>query len=190
MTNAFTESFTRYTETIETEPDAFGRFFRATIVSDESGDTPWENSDVHGPVSEWRALDSKAPGERVLCRDRGRARFYDVAEASRIARNGWGCVKDGHVHRTPGEERACAIEQDFQRLRAWCNDEWWYVGVVISLWQTVDDEEAPTELADHLASLWGIESDSFDYLTETANELLSEAREDARASRVIVPAGS
>lgn len=47
------------------------------------------NTDGHGPVTAWTTR-SKHPGELVINKDRGRARYYDFAEACRIARrDGW-----------------------------------------------------------------------------------------------------
>ena len=66
-------------------------------------------------------------------------------------------------------------------MAAWKNDEWYYCGVILSV--AIDG----ITLDDHAASLWGIEanypnSDNA-YLTEVANELLSEALETAKAER-------
>lgn len=65
---------------------------------------------------------------------------------------------------------AAAAYADYERLRKWCADQWSYVGVVV----TVTDED-DAELANE--SLWGIESDCHDYLTETARELVGQALE-------------
>ena len=66
-------------------------------------------------------------------------------------------------------------------MAAWKNDEWFYCGVVLSV--AIDG----LELTDHAASLWGIEANYPDsdnaYLTEVANELLSETLEAAKAER-------
>ncbi|MEL7113812.1 MAG: hypothetical protein AAGK93_12895, partial [Pseudomonadota bacterium] len=66
-------------------------------------------------------------------------------------------------------------------MEAWRNDEWFYCGIVLSV--RVDD----VALLDYAASLWGVEanypgSDNA-YLTETANALLAEALDAARAER-------
>jgi hypothetical protein len=62
---------------------------------------------------------------------------------------------------------------DYEFLRRWCNGDWCYIGVVVTLLdhegEDVDDR-----------SIWGVESDSHDYLTDTAHELADElAREHA-----------
>ena len=90
----------------------------------------------------------------------------------------WGCW---HRPRTITRRRAsaqpCAVEQEYKYLRAWCRDDWVYVGVVLSIWEDED-----TEVDDHAASLWGIECGyedasaykSWEYLTSVANDLLAE----------------
>ena len=66
-------------------------------------------------------------------------------------------------------------------MAAWKNDEWFYCGVILSV--AVDG----LVLTDHAVSLWGIEANYPDsdhaYLSEVANELLSEAMDAAKAER-------
>ena len=66
-------------------------------------------------------------------------------------------------------------------MAAWKNDEWFYCGVILSV--AIDG----LTLDRFAASLWGIEANYPDsdnaYLTEVANELLSEAIEAAKAER-------
>ena len=63
---------------------------------------------------------------------------------------------------------------DFEALRAWCADEWFYCGVVLSV------SRAGIMLDEHAASLWGIEANhpgsDNTYLTGVAEELAEEAR--------------
>lgn len=55
-------------------------------------------------------------------------------------------------------------------IRSWSRDEWQFVGIVVGA------ERNGVELDNHLASLWGIESDSSpEYFLEVANDLLREA---------------
>lgn len=68
---------------------------------------------------------------------------------------------------------AAAAEADFARLKAWCEDDWYYVGVIVTA------SREGIELGS--ASLWGIESDAEDYLVEVANELAEQAVEEAQA---------
>lgn len=163
-----------------------GLTFKVEHIADDCGDAPWDREDGHGPVSGWRKHgdDSrgayKRAGERELCddgRSYGQTRFYDMREALKIAkRDGWGLGDDELMDLArrlkrdpkPGDIAAESVERDFQRLRAWCADQWGYIGVVVTLLD-VDGEET-----DENESLWGIESDAGDYLDEVANELAGE----------------
>lgn len=156
-----------------------GRTFKVALPYDDDRDAPWDREDGHGPVSDWRSTrDSytgypvKEPGERILFRDGRDYRTYDFAEALRIAaRDGWGLCDEARAklatrlgrEPTRREVQVQAVEDDFQRLRAWCNDEWGYIGVVVTDTETGDRE-----------SLWGIESDCEDYIAETAHELADQ----------------
>lgn len=70
----------------------------------------------------------------------------------------------------------CYDTADIERWRA---DEWFYVGVVLSV------SRSGVELSDHAASLWGIDCNFSDtsnaYLSEVAQELEAEALDTARA---------
>jgi len=73
-----------------------GRTYRVRINVQDDTDmgAPWEEHDGHGPVSDWTTRE-KHPGERLLNSDRGSKRYYDVAEANRIAkRDGWGLTEE------------------------------------------------------------------------------------------------
>ena len=73
------------------------------------------------------------------------------------------------------EDVECCSPEDVQR---WKNDEWFYVGVVLSV------SRNGVELSDHAASLWGIDCNFSDtsnaYLSEVAKELEAEAIANAR----------
>ena len=147
----------------------------ATLHADPDHDAPWDNEDGHGPVSGWRRGRDKQPGERVLSSDRGSYRFYDFAEAVKLARrDGWGTPGDEGL--TPGAKAARAAEADFERLRAWCADDWYYVGVSVTV-----EREGVQLVSDYQCALWGVETDAPDYLGEVAEELAPEALNAARA---------
>lgn len=148
------------TETIEHG----GYSFRVEHVADNDHGAPWLNEDGHGVISDWTTRD-KSPGELVLNSDRSSKRFYDFAETCRIAlRDGWG-ARDAEPGMSKRQIAALAAREDYERMRAWCNDEWHYVGVVVTLLDIEGNE------TDAVQSLWGIESDAGDYLSETACEL-------------------
>lgn len=141
-----------------------GVLFQAKIVADDCMGAPWIEHDGHGPVSDWTTR-PKAPGERVLSQDRSSKRYYDVAEAIRIAkRDGWDAAPYTPV--TSGQKAARAVESDFRRLQAWCNDEWRWIGVVVTArCACCNAYTGPSD------SLWAIESDSGDYRSDVALEL-------------------
>jgi hypothetical protein len=129
-----------------------GRAFSVVYECDLDHGAPWEESDGHGIVSEWTTRD-KEPGELVLMTDGRSHRFYDVTGTLRLAKkDGWG-TSDG---RQPGESAATytarAVDEDFTYLRAWCVDQWCYVGVVVTL---LDDRGKLTDIQE---SLWGVET--------------------------------
>lgn len=128
---------------------------------DGDAGAPWEREDGHGPVSEWTSR-AKRPGERVLSEDRGVVRYYDWQGAMKIARKDkWGS-KRALPDDTPRRIAFLAVEDDFEHLRQWCNEQWFYVGVIVR-----DVESGEHE------SLWGIESDAEAYLEEVRDELAS-----------------
>lgn len=141
---------------------------------DQDHGEPWKECDGHGPVTYWVHRDKHA-GERVLCSDRSTKRYYDFAEAMKIAkRDGWGLNDDelakltkrlGHTP-TKGQITEAAVEHDFQYLKDWCEDRWHYIGVIVTLFNE-DDEEQDER------SLWGVE-DSGDYYQTVASELADE----------------
>lgn len=147
---------------------------RADIQGDCCQREPWTEEDGHGPVSGWERRD-KAPGELVLCNDRGRSRFYDFAAACKLAlAEGWDAKPYNTGQETKRQQAAKAALADFERLRSWCNDGWNYVGVLVTA------SRDGIELGS--ASLWGIESDAGDYLDEVATELVDDALTDARTT--------
>lgn len=131
------------------------------IERDDDMGAPWEERDGHGPVSEWTTRD-KLPGERVLCTDRAHKRYYDWAEAIKIAkREGWDAEPYGG---TKGQKAERAVAADFEHLRAWCNDEWYWVGYVVKVY-----DERGNEIGED--SLWGIDDEEY---------AVSEALESAK----------
>ena len=150
----------------------------ATVYRDDSSEPPWDRDDGHGPVSDWTDR-PKRPGERILHADSGSNRYYDFAKAVKIARaDGWDA--EPYKTGTAGERATRAAEHDFTVLKTWCNDEWWYCGIAV----TVECNGVKlTARYDH--ALWGIEANypnsKNEYLTEVANELLDEAISAAKA---------
>lgn len=144
-----------------------GYRFGIRYEDDTDHGAPWEENDGHGIVSEWTTR-AKAPGERVLHADRGDKRYYDVAESIKVAkRDGWDAEPFGPADEPKGVRAARAVAADFQYLRAWCRDEWRYVGVVV---EQIDEDDSPLGVE---ASLWGVETYK-DYHETVVQELIDE----------------
>jgi len=140
--------------------------FRVEWVYDHDSNPPWDREDGHGPVSDWEHR-SKRPGEMVLRSDRGSHRFYDFAEAVKLARkDGWNTAPYNWPSR--GARAHAAALADFKYLQAWCNDQWYYCGIVVTLLNADGDPDSVD------ASLWGIESECVDYHQEVIEELITE----------------
>ena len=129
---------------------------------DEGLREPWKENDGHGPVSEWTTRDKQA-GELVLCKDGRSKRFYDFAEACRIAkRDGWDSQPFNKGQESKRQQAAKAARADFEYLRAWCNDEWHWSYYTVTI-----------EGMDYDESCGGIESDS---QAEIEQEALADAK--------------
>ncbi len=160
-----------------------GYTFKVEFPHDSDMREPWKESSGHGNVTGWERRD-KLPGERVLVtedRAYGAKRFYDFAGAVKTARkDGWGCkhstgeTVDGKFvftsgHATKGELALCAAECDYDYLRRWCNDDWTYINVHVTL---LDDDGDETDTDEWLG---GVEdSDNGDYRGECAREMADE----------------
>ena len=140
--------------------------FRIEWVYDHDCDPPWDREDGHGPVSDWEHR-SKRPGEMILNSNRGSHRFYDFAEAVKLARkDGWNTAPFDWP--TNGARAHAAALADFDYLRRFCNDQWHYCGIVVTLLDADGDPDSVD------ASLWGIESEGDDYHEEVIGELIAE----------------
>lgn len=191
MAQIFETNFDSYVcegETIEGAAD--GWHYVATVERDQFYGAPWEEHDGHGSVSDWRRKGydghyGKAPGELLLCEDSHScsARFYDYAAACRTAlADGWNCAPYDIEGETGRQRAARAARNDFEALRSWCNDEWFWCCVSV----TVSREGV--ELG--TASLCGIECNypaatgqqRNSYLGEVAEEIAGEALAEAEAT--------
>lgn len=156
-----------------------GYNFRVDLRRDDAIGEPWKEYDGHGVVSEWTSR-AKRPGERVLAEDRSRKIFYDIERTIAIARrDGWGVRRPGtdgtsrdDYKPLPNETKrayvARAVDADFDFLRGFVTDQWWYVSVGVVL---LDEDEDET---DERAYLGGVESNAGAYLDDVAFELADE----------------
>lgn len=165
-----------------------GRTFVIAILQDDDASPPWERSEGHGTVTDWTTRD-KEPGELVLNEDGRSKRYYDFAAACATARKEWGLSPDNLAEletrlgrkATAREIASEAARRDFDFLRAWCNDEWHYVGVVLFEIPRGEIVTNPESFADkepfaetNSAALWGIESCADEYIQSVIMELFHE----------------
>ena len=161
---------------LETETrEIAGRRYQVKTYFDSDMGAPWREHDGHGPVTDWESR-NKAPAELILSESRGGSkRFYDFGEAVKIAkRDGWSAsVADFESYQagdlSNGQRAARAARADFERLRAWCNDSWHWIGIQVA--PLCDCGEAVEDKAE---SLWGIESDCGDYFDSVVSELAAQ----------------
>ncbi|WP_217468778.1 hypothetical protein, partial [Staphylococcus aureus] len=78
-------------------------------------------------------------------------------------RDGW----DANPYNLFGEQSkrqqaAKAARADFEYLRAWCQDEWYWVGIIVTL---LDEDGNKTDIRD---SLWGMASNDEDGISHEA----------------------
>ena len=144
-----------------------GFTFSVEYHYDEYSGAPWDEADGHGPVSDWEWR-GKKPGELILCENRGYKRFYDYAEACRIAlRDGWGAP--GEIEgETERQKAARAAMSDFEFLRGWCNGDWHWVDIVVKMLDAEGEETGDEE------SVLGFDSSSDEYLRSEAERMAED----------------
>lgn len=152
-----------------------GLYATVTIEPDCDYGNPWEEGDGHGIIEERRTnytgyVPTK-PGEVVIFAERGRGYVYNVKETIEKAKSeGWGLRGDERKGLTKRQIIAKAVNNDMEHMRSWLNGEWQYCVVIV----TITDKDG---LEIDKCSLGGVPDESGDYLTETANECLSEVME-------------
>lgn len=140
-----------------------GRQFRLDILPDDCMGPPWKEHDGHGIVSEWTRRDPEE-GERVLVGDRGSHRYYDINASIQLAlKDGWDAPPYGG---TDNEKAVRAVERDFQHLQDWCNDDWSWVCLKVTL---LDGEDAG-----EFETLGGVESNAYEHISDEAHELAGQ----------------
>ena len=176
------------TTEFQTITSSSGREYAWSIEVDESYGNPWQEHDGHGPVSDWVSPGyhgiTKRPGERILYRDRhGAALLYDFAEALKIARrDGWGPRPDMSHHGydrnallTPRQRAHKAVMEDMNRLRRFCEGDWFF-GVISVAPVCTECGEPKWDEAQYIG---GVDSDDEGYAESIARECLAEFGEVA-----------
>ena len=156
--------------------------FQIVIEYDDFHEAPWEEYDSFGDVSEWTTR-YKEPGELILHTDRSSKRYYDFAGGVRKART------EGFKSR---KAAADAVRAEYERFRAWCNDQWSYVVLFVRM---VDDDGNEIPLASpntSIDTLGGVESDywkdaALDIIAGLVADFDNEQREREFAQSLGVP---
>lgn len=167
-----------------------GYRFRVNYPRDDDAGPPWENSDQRGIVSDWTTHD-KRPGERVLSTDRRSRRFFDWAGTiAKAKEEGWGISEERRAAweaklgkpPTKGQIAEAAVQSEFDHFRSWCNNDWMYVGLVLT--HIPEDENDNEVEMDYGHAVWGFGSSDEYLYTETDNmidQYVSELDEAKRA---------
>ncbi len=157
------------------------RQYRVRYLYDNDHEAPWDDGEGRGIVTDWVSADrsNKKPGWRVLHVDRSSVRYFDWAGTIAKAKaEGWGLgekelaeltAKLGRAP-TKGEIAEGAAQQEFDFFRAYCRDEWYYVGIEVT---AIIDGEPDEDLQD---TCWGFETWK-DYHEEAAAEMAAELDE-------------
>lgn len=157
---------------------------KVEVEIDRDARPPWENSDEHGVVTAWQDYDDALDAWELLSDRLGHCRYYDWRATLPIAiKDGW----DAPPFYTGNKrERAMrAIKADYEYLRRWCAESWWYVGLIVTLLGEDDEVIA-------FSPCWGYESNAMDHICSEARSWASrmirkerrDRREAARRDRI------
>lgn len=143
---------------------------------DNDREPPWEDCCGTGVVTDWihGAADEKYGW--VLSDGNWSHRYYDWrATLPEAIRGGWDAAPYGEGNKH--EQAMRAMKSTYELLRRWCDNDWWYVGLIVELYDKNEDELGSD-------SCWGFESDAMSYITEHmrswAARLISETRRKKR----------
>ncbi|MBV5272089.1 MAG: hypothetical protein JZU52_00095 [Lamprocystis purpurea] len=121
----------------------------------------------------WGAHRPPVGRPRVATRLHG-ATWCDRATVARLQQ--WLTARFGTKPPSVRMVAAQAVEEDFQYLRAWCNNAWGYLGYTVTL---LDEEGRPTVEND---ACWGFESCD-DYILSAAKDAAAVIAERVRTSQ-------
>lgn len=152
-----------------------GWYWKVKFEHDSDHERPEEWDDGRGITSwERRSLEKWEHGW-VLVWDRYSPLLYDYkASLEKALKDGWDAPP--YHTGTKLEQATRAVKQDYDYLRGYYNQDWWYVGMIVELY----DED------DHLIdedSCWGYESNCMDYLCSEARSWAARMIKDARRTQ-------
>ena len=136
-----------------------GRKIKIKWGHDACHGAPWEENDCYGIVKGWQRSD-KAPGEVILCSDRGDKLIYDYA----------GSVANWKKQGMCGQEADKYASQSVKRLKEYLLDNWSYAMARVTI-----------EGLEYEQTMGGIESDNAaDYIADLVCEAKSAIDEHQR----------
>ena len=152
------------------------RQFIARIYRDETMGPPWMVHDGHCIMANQSRMKTDHEGEYISI---GCGHYVDVTASIELAMadawgkpDAWPCPDNP----TPAQVARAAVEADAAYLRRFMRDDWYWVGVSVA--PIGADGSIPDETYNH--ALWGIESDSTDYIRgEVCRELADDVPESA-----------
>lgn len=163
--------------------EAHSLTFKVEIVQDNDSGKPWKECEGFGPVREaekgyYDRYLTKKPGERVLhLGDRNCYSWvYDWQGAIALAkRDDWGVSPENRPDNweklSAKQQREIAVQHDFDFLKAWCDEDWVWSGICVTLLiEGEDGDLAPydgdLDLSD---SLWSVEFWQYKNLDDAKN---------------------
>lgn len=149
---------------------------------DEFCEPPWKDCDRHGEIVETHCRQDYMD-DWELNSERGWYRYYDWKATLPIAiKDRWDAAPYGVG--TKHERAMRAMKADYEFLRAWCNDAWWWVGMIVTLLDE-NNEQIDEE------SCWGYASNDVGYLCSEARSwaahMIVKERKEQRNVRTSVP---
>lgn len=153
-----------------------GNNFNVEVDYDSCCGAPWEECDGHGDVSGW-TICAKKPGELVLCADHPARRYYNFQGAIKKAKmEGWDA--EPYTTGTKGERAVRAVMADFNYLKAWFDNKWFYTCLHVVM---LDSDG--NEMAGYDDYMGGVEYGMDDYWQTVAQEMASEIERRYRADQ-------
>jgi hypothetical protein len=167
----------RYTDS----PNVFERggvWVRVKLEYDTDGGPPWEDGDEGKmrDVDRYAEHPAQRNGDEYLIGDgRGGQMIWTPPKEMRVLTHAY-YLRDfhGYAMQPAMEEARRRVEERRRWLERWCQDDWCYAGLVVSIYETEEDAAGDeNEIA--MDSLWGIDHDrdNDEYLQETANDMVS-----------------
>lgn len=148
-----------------------GRTFNVEIVTDESMGMPWIEHDGHGIIEHKFSpygKPVKRAGQKIIYSENRDYWLYDIeATTKKAISEGWGLSQAAiqglsvRLGRAPTKREivAEAVQVDLDYCRSFLTGEQYFIGIIVECEGFTD-------------SLWGIESESTDYIEEVQNELI------------------